>query len=196
MNQSATEQSSKVSYPWYRVVSADEPLEQGDILPNCPIFLIPSEAGRAERIEVTRATSRLIVMSQSCDLLPRGDGRPAIDEVVLCPVLTRAELIDSDPAWKKENQWKQAKDGKLVRRHLLNSSSEANHALDLSVVLLDHIFSLGFDLVTAHAAELGSRLRLLPPYREHLSQSFARFFMRVGLPLDVDLDAALSRTAV
>ena len=26
------------------------------------------------------------------------------------------------------------------------------------------------------------RLRLLPPYREHLSQAFARFFMRVGLP--------------
>jgi len=29
------------------------------------------------------------------------------------------------------------------------------------------------------------RLRLLPPYREHLSQAFARFFMRVGLPVDI-----------
>jgi hypothetical protein len=27
--------------------------------------------------------------------------------------------------------------------------------------------------------------RLLPPYREHLSQSFARYFMRVGLPVDI-----------
>jgi hypothetical protein len=26
------------------------------------------------------------------------------------------------------------------------------------------------------------RLRLVPPYREHLSQAFDRFFMRVGLP--------------
>ncbi len=26
---------------------------------------------------------------------------------------------------------------------------------------------------------------LCPPYREHLSQSFAKFFMRVGLPTDV-----------
>jgi hypothetical protein len=26
---------------------------------------------------------------------------------------------------------------------------------------------------------------LLPPYREHLSQAFARFFMRVGLPVEV-----------
>jgi len=29
------------------------------------------------------------------------------------------------------------------------------------------------------------RLRLRPPYREHLSQAFARFFMRVGLPTDI-----------
>jgi hypothetical protein len=34
-------------------------------------------------------------------------------------------------------------------------------------------------------AKAAKRLRLLPPYREHLSQSFARFFMRVGLPIDI-----------
>ena len=30
-----------------------------------------------------------------------------------------------------------------------------------------------------------SRLRLRPPYREHLSQAFARYFMRVGLPTGI-----------
>jgi len=25
-----------------------------------------------------------------------------------------------------------------------------------------------------------------PPYREHLSQAFARFFMRVGLPIPIE----------
>jgi len=35
-------------------------------------------------------------------------------------------------------------------------------------------------------AENGETLRLLSPYKEHLSQSFARFFMRVGLPIDID----------
>ena len=33
--------------------------------------------------------------------------------------------------------------------------------------------------------ELGTKVRILPPYREHLAQAFARFFMRVGLPVDV-----------
>jgi hypothetical protein len=33
-----------------------------------------------------------------------------------------------------------------------------------------------------HAKRLGPRWRLKPPFLEHLSQAFARFFMRVGLP--------------
>lgn len=33
--------------------------------------------------------------------------------------------------------------------------------------------------------EKKQRLRLLPPYREHLSQAFARYFMQVGLPVNV-----------
>ena len=37
------------------------------------------------------------------------------------------------------------------------------------------------------AARALPRLRLRPPYREHLSQAFARFFMRVGLPQPVRL---------
>jgi len=36
--------------------------------------------------------------------------------------------------------------------------------------------------------ELNERIRLLPPYREHLSQSFARYFMKVGLPQDIEIE--------
>ena len=49
----------------------------------------------------------------------------------------------------------------------------------------------GFEIIVprvgacADARRLGNRLRLCPPYREHLAQSFARFFMRVGLPIDI-----------
>ena len=35
------------------------------------------------------------------------------------------------------------------------------------------------------------RIRVLPPYREHLSQAFARFFMRVGLPQDIKIKSNL-----
>lgn len=47
------------------------------------------------------------------------------------------------------------------------------------------MFALPVELVRAFAAGAGDRPRLRPPYREHLSQAFARLFMRVGLPADI-----------
>jgi len=47
------------------------------------------------------------------------------------------------------------------------------------------VYSVTFDFLVELAQKRDKRLRLLPPYREHLSQAFARFFMRVGLPVDI-----------
>ncbi len=44
------------------------------------------------------------------------------------------------------------------------------------------LYTMRKELLQQHAETLGPRLRLVPPYREHLSQAFARYFMRVGLP--------------
>jgi hypothetical protein len=44
------------------------------------------------------------------------------------------------------------------------------------------IFSLPHEYLADHAKRLGPRWRLKPPFLEHFSQAFARFFMRVGLP--------------
>lgn len=46
-------------------------------------------------------------------------------------------------------------------------------------------YSLPLAFLRKRALLDSRRLRLLPPYREHLSQAFARFFMRVGLPVDI-----------
>jgi len=47
------------------------------------------------------------------------------------------------------------------------------------------VYSLPVAFVRMQAEKSLPHLRLLPPYREHLSQAFARFFMRVGLPLNI-----------
>jgi len=47
------------------------------------------------------------------------------------------------------------------------------------------ILSLPFPGLTRHANSLGDRWRLQPPFLEHFSQAFARFFMRVGLPSSI-----------
>ena len=45
--------------------------------------------------------------------------------------------------------------------------------------------SVHFDTLATIAQENDSHLTLLSPYKEHLAQAFARFFMRVGLPADI-----------
>ena len=46
-------------------------------------------------------------------------------------------------------------------------------------------FAVKFVHLKALASSQKPRLRLLSPYREHLAQALARFYMRVGLPVDI-----------
>ena len=56
---------------------------------------------------------------------------------------------------------------------------------DYLVVDFRSVFSVPINYLSAKAKSQEKRLRLKPPFREHLSQAFARFFMRVGLPADI-----------
>jgi hypothetical protein len=77
-----------------------------------------------------------------------------------------------------------ARKGRLPAYHLLAESNIGTFKRDVCVVDFRRVYSLPVAFVRRRAS-LGNRLRLMPPYREHLSQSFARFFMRVGLPIDI-----------
>src|SRR5437588_49586 len=70
--------------------------------------------------------------------------------------------------------------------HVLNRCELTGQEMDFLLVDIRRIFTLSVDMVRELAAAQSPRVRLLPPYREHLSQAFARFFMRVGLPVDIN----------
>lgn len=53
------------------------------------------------------------------------------------------------------------------------------------IVQFDHPIVLPKTVIQNYFLRQPKRLRLLPPYREHLAQAFARSFMRVGLPIDI-----------
>jgi hypothetical protein len=52
-----------------------------------------------------------------------------------------------------------------------------------SVVSFRHVYVQPTVVLEKHTHRLGDRLRLIHPYREHLAQSFANYFMRVGLTI-------------
>jgi hypothetical protein len=74
--------------------------------------------------------------------------------------------------------------------HLLNGCDLPGMNRPLQVVDFRTVFSLPLAYTQELAVAAGPRIRLRPPYREHLAQAFARFYMRVGLPVDLPLPPA------
>jgi hypothetical protein len=166
------------------VVSGPE-LEQGDILLACPVYLIPPAAIRAPgECAITVDEQNVIVLTQSCDLAIH-NGQSKVKDVILAAVYLKSEMRETKP-FNKSDGWEDARKGKYPGYHVLNQCELPGHELDFMLVDLRRIFTLSVDAVREFAAADGKkRVRLLPPYREHLAQAFARFFMRIGLPVDI-----------
>ncbi len=170
-------------YPWFGAVEGDD-IEQGDILENCPVFLPPEDltlpgSGKPVNANFKWEDRDLIVMSQSCDLIK---GRTKIEDVLFCAVWKRSELTNTPLA--KDDGMEAARQGRFPGFHLLAACAISGFEREVRVVDFRRVYSLPL-LFVRNRAMAAKRLRLLPPYREHLSQSFARFFMRVGLPVDI-----------
>jgi hypothetical protein len=174
-------------YPWYELVQGVE-LQQGDIFrefPVCRPEVTPANLESLRRneepsipVEVLKAD--VIVLSQSCDL-----ANEKIDSVILCPiwVMPIYEGNFGSNAKEQRKRKESIRQGKEPALHMLARSD--NPLVDLSVVEFKRIYTTSRDILVRFADSCGSRTRLLPPYREHLSQAFARYFMRVGLPSDI-----------
>lgn len=168
------------SYPWYALVQGDD-IKQGDILEDCPVFF-PSDTTSDDLSSATFEWEKrdVVVMSQSCDM---AIGREKVTEVLLCAVWKRSELKEGHLATKKGLE--DARRGLLHGFHVIAECSLTDWTREVRIVDFRRIYSLPIKLVRKRASIVGNRLRIMPPYREHLSQSFARFFMRVGLPVDI-----------
>ena len=104
-------------------------------------------------------------------------------EVLLCSVWNRSELTTGHLS--KPKGLEDARRGNLPGFHVLAECDLAGLAREVRVVDFRRVYSLPLAFLRKRALLDAHRLRLLPPYREHLSQAFSRFFMRVGLPVDI-----------
>jgi hypothetical protein len=164
-------------FSWYKAGKWST-LEQGDLLTDCPI-LVPSGDLTQTLLKAAQGAvlptpydiqfTDLIILSQSCDLV-----NPNIKQVLLCAHFSADDYKrDERVSIRKEHR---------PPLHLVEGCEIEGHKFSQRVVDFRTIFTLPKEFVTAFADGLNSRVRLLPPYREHLAQAFARYFMRVGLP--------------
>jgi hypothetical protein len=167
-------------YPWFEVVDGSDDLLQGDFIKGCPIMIPPSEMSKDEVIEVRAVEYDVVVMSQSCDLEQR-----KLDLVLVCPIWPLSELEKINPYYRSSKGKESLRRGNLPGYHLLNKCEIDGFKTGYLVVDFRNVYGVPFDFLMNLVKKRDRRVRLLPPYREHLSQAFARFFMRVGLPVDI-----------
>ena len=161
------------SYPWYGLANGDK-LEQGDLLRECPLFR-PTAAN-----EIQRLRADAVILSQSCDLT-----NDKLEIVQVCPIFPLEELAIVVERFQSKRGREDLRRGNLPGFHLLSRCELPDHQSDLWVCDFRSLFGVHVAVAKELAMEQSPRVRLLPPYREHLAQAFARFFMRVGLPVDV-----------
>lgn len=156
-------------------------LRQGDVLENCAIAIVPSEfSPESSDDEVLVETRRLIVVTQSCDL-----AKPTALYAALCPIHRLDEMEQADPKFMAKGKWEDVRRGKIEGLYMLPSLTDPSINRDALVADFRMIVSLPVGYLTRHANSIGDRPRLVSPFVEHFSQSFARFFMRVGLPSQI-----------
>lgn len=178
-----------MDYPWFEYVKDNIVLNQGDLIFDCPILIPPSELKEGESIELEVSMIDSIILSQSCDLVNK-----KIDNVLVCPFYSLKSFIDElseedrNSKRAKKRIIENMKSGNLPGYHLLNKSEEIESLEDYQVVDFRNVYSVNYTNLEQMVAKEEVRIKLLPPYREQLSQAFARFFMRVGLPQDFKIE--------
>lgn len=167
-------------YKWYKIVSGEN-LQQGDLICNCPIVKPPKILHTPGEQVISKVQNyNVVVMSQSCDL---SNGK--IKEVLLCPYIKLSELVILAPSYGDKTKQEYLRQGRVNHLHLLNQCDLDKVKEEYLVIDFRNIYTLNIKLAKELVLKQKERVRLLPPYREHMAQAFARYFMRVGLPEDI-----------
>jgi len=182
--------------PWYEAVAGDAGILQGDLILGCPLLVWKSDpkihgTGNDEELDAQYeiVADDVVVMTQACDLEQR-----KVSDVVVCSThlldeartlwMQRQQPGAGENAWRK--YFEKINSGSIWNLAVLNRGEANGLMTPHRVVDFHDIATIPLKYLETVATKRGPRLRLRPPYREHLSQSFARYFMRVGLPSAVD----------
>lgn len=185
---------------WYELADATVPLSQGDVIVNCPVIgwkAEPLSTNGADHVDVLRGAALaeqadVVVMTQACDL-----AQNKVRNAILCPHLSlnaykteweasqRAKSQNPTPkAWK--TVCSDICDGFVWNLAMLNAEQSDGVTAEHRIVDFHEVYTAPRAFLESLLVQRKEpRLRLRPPYREHLSQAFARYFMRVGLPVNI-----------
>lgn len=171
------------SYPWYACVE-DDSLEQGDFFFNChvlsPVYPKQMSDSGVHSLQAVVNEHDVVILSQSCDLTAS-----KLENVLVCPLMPLDVAEQAYSALRNPKDKEEVRRGHVPGLYMVAACEIDGFAAPVRIVSFRNVFSLPFSYIQSLAITTRPRLRLLPPYREHLAQAFGRFVMRVGLPIDI-----------
>lgn len=200
---------------WYDFGFAEHNLSQGELIFECTLLepVIPDQSSEnALEIDADLITGDFIILSQSCDL--EQDNVDAVvlapvysvgqfigadpnlhHKAIQCAHSKKIDFPNNESLHADvflhlaqeckslRSEIDKIRKGDKPAYHLLNQEPSVD--LPFSIVDFHRIYSAPKNYLLELTNHQDLRIRLKPPYREHLSQAFARYFMRVGLPSDI-----------
>jgi len=161
--------------------------EQGDLLRDFPVAHVESVEVSGAAAEVRSRVEFIdgIIVTQTCDLENAKIANILLARVTTWADFAAAQFAAGNTAVKSSGFRRNLIRGDIPPLMLLHARA-SQPALDWSVVDFRELHVVDRDRVDEFVGQRGSRrrLRMVPPYKEHFAQAFARFYMRVGLPHD------------
>jgi len=176
---------------WYHLVHEEDlSLRQGDILLRFryllpKVYAVPTSTPTVleEEAVVSAIPADLVVLSACCDLDLKNTKRLAIDYVLLAHHWDFDTLTKKPgPSGLQPSDRNAIESNRMPRFYLLAKSTFPEVGFELRVVDFNRVISIPRSFVDAHVVQNRVRLRMNAPYREHLAQSFAACYSRIGLP--------------
>jgi len=164
-------------YDWYQTIT-EKDVQQGDFIFDLEVPLV-QEVG-VEEPKVKMETYDVIIMTQSCDI-----PKKSIKQIAMCPVWDISKLEEDNAQFKDENYLEDLRRGRDYKYHLINKCDIDGFKSNYKIVQFEMPLIMKKETVIEELESRGKHLRLLPPYREEMSQRFGLYFARVAKPIDI-----------
>jgi hypothetical protein len=159
----------------YAFLQPEDPIDRGDILAGCPLmFLSRYNIDDIDHAEVEWVPSRVLVLTQTCDLANR-----KVSSVTTVVVHDAQFLVDQG-LLKRDDIRGSIRAGRVFGWYFLPKSERLG--LPEMIVNLRQLHTVSLDLLGELCLRGQRGARLLCPYSEHLAKHFADTFSRIGLP--------------
>jgi hypothetical protein len=155
--------------------AATEPIDQGDLIDNCPVLRMRKLSPDQRQLENVEADwRRVIVLTQTCDL--------ANDKTVDANVaeVFEAQFLVDRGVLKPADIKGPIRAGRVWGWYFL--PADGRLSLPEMIVDLRRLHTIQLEVLRCLVQAGHRRARMQPLYREHLAKHFADTFSRIGLP--------------